>query len=562
MMKKCILSLALVLALCIGLLPSAALAAEPEFVIKDVYELSGLFTDVLVEYNGPGGDVVIPSGVKYVGLGLGIESSGEGGFVFAGREDITSVTIPEGVLAIGGGAFDGCTGLTSVTLPSTLQDITNYAFRGCTGLTSITIPGSVNRITTQAFGGCTGLTSVTLSEGIKRIGGDAFRGCTGLTSIVLPSSATVEGLAFKDCTNLIDITIPETVTFTGNPFDGTAWREKQGDWLILNGTLIEYVGNETNVIIPDSVTSLGSYWFRGDWDEVKSISIPNSVTAIGTNSFNGGFTGPWGYIHTIDIPSSVKSIGTGAFAYSNLYSLIIPDSVTSIGVGAFSRCQYLSSITIPGSVTSIGERAFADTPNVTIHGSAGSYAENYAKENNIPFVADLAPISTVGGFSDVQVGEFYADAVLWAVENSITTGTTAVTFSPNLVCTKAEILTFLWRSQGCPEPTIDAPFSGMSPSDFYYKAALWACETGIVFSGDFGRECTRSFAVMYLWRLAGCPSAAPSAFTDVPADAEYAQAVAWAVSKGITTGTSETTFSPDATCTRGQIVTFLYRAFA
>lgn len=562
-MKKRVLSLAFALVLCLGLFPSTASAADSDFVIKDIYrENVGIYTNVLVAYNGPGGAVTIPKGVQYVGLGVGFESSGEGGYVFAGREDITSVTIPEGAIAIGGGAFAGCTGLTSVTIPNSMQNILTDAFSGCSSLTSIMIPGSVQRIGVRAFAGCTGLTDLTLCEGIRTIRGEAFKGCTSLTSVSFPSSATIQALAFQDCTNLIDVKIPAAVNISGNPFDGTAWREHQGDWLIINGTLLEYVGNELNVVIPDGVTTLGSYWFGGDWDEVKSLSIPNSVTKIGGSAFNGGFSGPWGYIHTVNIPNSVTEIGTSAFAYSYLSSLTIPDSVTAIGIGAFSNCQYLSSITIPSSVTSIGIRAFDNSPNVTIHGSAGSYAENYAKENNIPFVADLTPVSTVGGFCDVQEGDYYAQPILWAVENGITTGTSETTFSPNEVCTKAQILTFLWRSQGSPEPTIGAPYSGLSPSDYYYKAALWACETGVVNSGDFGRECTRSFAVMYLWKLAGSPSAAPSAFTDVPSDAEYAQAVAWAVSQGITTGAGATTFSPDATCTRGQIMTFLYRAFA
>lgn len=173
-------------------------------------------------------------------------------------------------------------------------------------------------------------------------------------------------------------------------------------------------------------------------------------------------------------------------------------------------------------------------------------------------------VSKVGGFNDVFETDYCADAVLWAVEKGITAGTTSTTFVPAAACTKAQILTFLWRSQGKPEPSIQNPFSDISEDNYYYKAALWASEKGLVSGPTFGGDtpCTRAATMTYLWKLAGGPAASPAAFTDVPTSADYAQAVAWAVSKGITGGISATTFSPSNVCTRGQIVTFLYRAFA
>lgn len=168
-------------------------------------------------------------------------------------------------------------------------------------------------------------------------------------------------------------------------------------------------------------------------------------------------------------------------------------------------------------------------------------------------------------FTDVAASAYYADPVAWAVEKGITDGTTETTFSPNNTCTTAQILTFLWRAKGSPEPTSKAnTFTDIKESDYYYKAALWAKENGLVSGSTFNGStpCTPAATVTYLWKLAGSPSAASASFTDVPATAKYSQAVAWAVSKGITSGTSATTFSPDATCTRAQIVTFLYRAYA
>ena len=166
-------------------------------------------------------------------------------------------------------------------------------------------------------------------------------------------------------------------------------------------------------------------------------------------------------------------------------------------------------------------------------------------------------------FADVNASDWFAAAVSWAVQKGITAGTSATTFAPNDTCTRAQILTFLWRAVGSPKQTGDNPFSDVKSSDYYYDAALWAHEKGMVSGKTFegSTPCTRASTVTYLWKNAGSPKASSStAFTDVSAKADYAEAVAWAVANGVTSGTSDTSFSPDDTCTRGQIVTFLNRA--
>ena len=171
--------------------------------------------------------------------------------------------------------------------------------------------------------------------------------------------------------------------------------------------------------------------------------------------------------------------------------------------------------------------------------------------------------STVGGFVDVKESDYFADAVLWAVEKNITSGTSKTTFSPNNTCSNAEILTFLWRANSSPEPTNDNPFTDIKAADYFYKAALWAAEKGIVSGPVFSAntDCTRAMTMEYMWKAAGSPAPAGTVdFSDVPADSGYAQAVAWAVEQNITSGTGGGNFSPAATCTRGQIVTFLHRA--
>lgn len=173
------------------------------------------------------------------------------------------------------------------------------------------------------------------------------------------------------------------------------------------------------------------------------------------------------------------------------------------------------------------------------------------------------PARTVGGFSDVTEKNYFADPVVWAVEQKITGGTGNGKFSPGNTCTQAQILTFLWRSQGSPEPAGTVEMEAFDGTEYYYKAVRWAAEQDMV-EGDFNPDqpCTRAMAVTFLWKQAGSPAAPAASFTDVPAEADYAQAVAWAVEKGVTGGTGSNQFSPAQTCTRGQIVTFLYRAFA
>ncbi len=175
----------------------------------------------------------------------------------------------------------------------------------------------------------------------------------------------------------------------------------------------------------------------------------------------------------------------------------------------------------------------------------------------------LASPALAAEFNDVKAGDYCYIPVLWAVENGITSGTSKTKFSPNDTCTVGEILTFLWRAEGKPEPERENPFTDVTDKDFFASAARWAHEKGLV-SGDMFQAdtpCSRSMAVTYMWKAAGSPETGSADFTDVAADAAYAPAVSWAVEKKITSGTSDRdkTFSPDKLCTRGEIVTFLYR---
>lgn len=183
-----------------------------------------------------------------------------------------------------------------------------------------------------------------------------------------------------------------------------------------------------------------------------------------------------------------------------------------------------------------------------------------------PTVAPTVQPDPQNGFSDVAKSAYYYDAVNWAVRKGVTNGTGATTFSPENPCTRAQVVTFLWRANGSPKVSGSNPFTDVAAGSYYYDAVLWAVNKGITTGTSattFSPEnaCTRGQVVTFLWRANNKPAAAGgSGFTDVPADQYYHTAVLWAVGRGITNGTGGGLFSPDQTCTRGQIVTFLYRA--
>ena len=211
-----------------------------------------------------------------------------------------------------------------------------------------------------------------------------------------------------------------------------------------------------------------------------------------------------------------------------------------------------------GLVTAVGEGTATITATTVDGGFSARCTVNVAPKTTV------IPISTLS-FSDVPRNAYYYDAVQWAVDNSITSGTSATTFSPDATCTRAQMVTFLWRTAGCPVVQRTNPFVDVRSDAYYYNAVLWAAKNGITAGTSAARfspedTVTRDQAVTFLYRFAGSPSVSGgNAFRDVPGDAYYAPAVQWAVSKQVTNGTGATTFSPGAPCTRAQTVTFLYR---
>ena len=253
------------------------------------------------------------------------------------------------------------------------------------------------------------------------------------------------------------------------------------------------------------------------------------------------------------------------------------------GSGGYAPGYYIIRATAGagGSITPSGDvsvraganQTFTITPNrgyavsdVKIDGRSIGAVRSYTFENISASHTIEVQFRVRSSFVDVPSGSYYEDAVDLAVANGITTGTDAAHFSPDGICTRAQAVTFLWRAAGRPAPeSRTMPFTDVPADSYYYDAVLWAVENGITkgtssttFSPD--DTCTRAQIVTFLWRSEQSPAAGSSnPFTDVSADAYYADAVLWAVKEAITTGTTRTTFSPDAECTRAQIVTFLWR---
>lgn len=444
--KKCVAAL-LALLMCLTLLPVAS-AAETDFVIDE--------EGVLTAYNGPGGDVVIPNEVIKIGNGA-----------FYGCATLTSITIPDSVISVGDSAFFRCFNLTSVTLPDGVISIGCDVFNQCKDLASVTIGDGMTSIGDGAFYACASLAGITIPAGVTNIGNGAFGFCSDLakitvapdnpnyadedgilftkskdtlmaypakrreTSYMIPASVTSIGsFAFSSNCNLISITIPASVTSIGdsefsycsgltkitvapdNPnyvdADGVLYTKSMN-------TLIAYPVKkaETSYTIPDSVTSISNSAFSG-CANLTNVTIPNSVAQIGIEAFYNCVS-----LTSVVIPEGVTDIWQATFSgCTSLTNVTIPDSITSIMDSAFRNCTNLTGVTIPDGVNSIGWSVFYGCDNVTVYGKAGSYAEQYCKENEIPFIAGAMP-------GTAQAGRFENGPEWWITAE----GEVSVTFS-------------------------------------------------------------------------------------------------------------------------------------
>jgi hypothetical protein len=356
------------------------------------------------------------------------------GNAFWGCPALTRIKLPESLTTIGARAFGNCNSLESITIPSgvnyiapmafytgTLTDISveegNDTYQVVDGVLfdkanktlhtypdkksgdSYIVPEGTIAIGESAFFTCYNLKSVTLPGSLTAIGINAFYSCGNMTGIELPNSLTVIGSgAFSYSNQMQNIIIPKSVTgigygaFTATNMDkilleagNTVYRTVDGVLYDIDNKILHTYPNkktDTDYLVEDSTKAIGDYAFMHAFS-LKDITLPESTHWMGTYSF-AYCTG----LSTITLPRYITDIGFGVFyTCTALNNIVIPENVTMIGSSAFDSCISLKSVMIPDSVTAIEYSAFNNCPLLTIHASNGSYASQYATENNIPFAA-------------------------------------------------------------------------------------------------------------------------------------------------------------------------------
>lgn len=540
-MTKRIASFILVLILALGLLPFGALADETgsaEIVASG--DCSSQSNPNAVFWKLDSNGLLTISGKGYMNdYGLSFSEAAPWG------TDIKSVVVESGVLNVGSRAFYHCDKLTSVTLSEGIDSIGNSAFEGCVSLRSIDLLDSLEYICDSSFEGCTALESVVIPEKVIEIREQAFAGCTNLTEVYFPDGLKdIKSGAFENCRKLKSVTIPDSVLFPGSSIFARCYS-------------LESVKLSANQV------GIGNYTFVG-CTNLKSLTIGKNFSFAGEYAFG------------LDINGLYDSVSYGAIPYLNdVYYAGSPAEWTNVEYckenfqlarihyyDTGSNHKYTDTV-YPASCTSTGRIEHVCTCGI-------KYTE-YLCELGHEFVDNICvrcgASASTDGFTDISSDKYYFDAINWAVGSGITLGTTESTFSPNDVCTRAQIVTFLWRAAGRPVYNDGVlQFVDVPQSAYYYNAVKWAERNNITEGTDSthfspNATCTRAQIVTFLMRAKRFTGDAPDVdFVDVTVGSYYYKAVCWATKYGVTLGTDATHFSPNAGCTRAQVVTFLYRA--
>lgn len=541
-------------------------------------------------------------------------------------------TVPSGTVAIAGGAFKDCSKLESLVIPDSVTAIGKSAFENCAALKRITLPKSIAKLEALTFSGCAALAEITLPDGLKTLGEKVFSGCAALKSVKIPAEVTViPAEAFSGCSSLESITIPKNVShIKERAFDGctalkkvdylgsdTDWSQvtkETGNNALDNAeksfTRTDHEHKYTDTVIPPTCTERGCTVHLCACGDKRE----DSYTPPLGHSYKGGICVRCGILDpNKDIPHKhdfipivtkptclTEGFTTYACSCGECYT---KDYVSAVGhktqlqnakaagclTGGYTGdevCTVCGKVFKQGSVIfALGhdpQPARVKAPTCTESGYTGDLicmrcgdmtqigktvtAAGHKFFGGVCSVCGTKGAEAVPKFDDVKPGAFYFDAVRWAVENGITNGTGKNTFSPNDVCSRYQIVMFLWRAAGQPEAKAAVSFADVKPGDIFYEAVQWAVERGITkgtSSTSFSpyAPCTRGQIVTFLYRSAGSPAISGACdFSDVSAGSFCHDAVIWASSEGITKGTSAGRFSPNEGCTRAQVVTFLYRA--
>lgn len=566
--------------------------------------------------------------------------SSDGGVLFSADKKLlrcpvgksADCTVPNGTVAIAGGAFKDCSKLESLVIPDSVTAIGKSAFENCAALKRITLPKSITTLEASCFSGCASLAEITLPDGLKALGEKVFSGCAALKSVKIPAEVTViPAEAFYGCSSLESITIPKNVSHINErAFDGctalkkvdylgsdTDWSQvtkETGNNVLDNAeksfTRTDHEHKYADTIIPPTCTERGCTVHLcacGDKRE-DSYTPPLGHSYRGGICVRCGILDPNGdtqhkhdFIPIVTKPTCLtEGFTTYACSCGECYT---KDYVSAVGhktqlqnvkaagclTGGYTGDEVC---TVCGKVFKQGSVIFAlghdpqtvrvKAPTCTESGYTGDLicmrcgdmtqigktvaATGHKFFGGVCSVCGAKGAEAVPEFDDVKPGAFYFDAVQWAVKNGITNGTGKSTFSPNTVCSRYQIVMFLWRAAGQPEAKAAVSFADVKPGDIFYEAVQWAVERGITkgtSSTSFSpfAPCTRGQIVTFLYRSAGSPKVSGACdFSDVSAGSFCHDAVIWASSEGITKGTSAGRFSPNEGCTRAQVVTFLYRA--
>ena len=488
--------------------------------------------------------------------------------------------IEEGVTEIGYSAFYGCYDLIQIVIPEGVTSIGQYAFHA-TSLNDITIPLSLQSVDAEALiGGETNRdihykgteaqwNAIQFGEnnvGFTHANIHFETTCDHDMFIDMGKEATCteEGLSMskycKTCNTVFaeQRVLPKAAhesSYGGCNFCGEdvfAERSFEGEFADGLTWSFNRYSNELTVFgegeIPDFAGSSATPW--SEWTtDIKSIWVNGGITRIGSYAF-----------------SDCVNIG----------HISANENLTSIGTHAFDGCVQMNYVTIPGGVKTIEAAAFknCNLTQVYYRGSERTWnTMDIGSENESLLLAKRtyeSPVEYVPNpFTDVSVADWFANPVLWAYNTGITGGTSATTFGPNNSCTRAQVVTFLYAAAGKPEVTVtDNPFEDVAADAWYLKPVLWAVENGITSGVDathFGPDntCTRAQVVTFLYAAAGKPEikAEGSEFNDVADSDWFVKPVMWAKENDVTGGISEGMFGPNQTCTRAQVVTFLYKVY-
>ncbi len=478
------------------------------------------------------------------------------------------LTIPDTVTSLlDENILTGCTQITRIRIPATMKEISPYLFSTCASLETIEVDDA-NPIYEDIIGVLYGHDSAYVN-GFTENPRRALICCPPAfqrESFFIPDDTEVlEDAAFHNCYHLQDVTIPDRVSSAPNG--------------IFRGCTSLY----------EILVDAGNPWLQSIDGVVfnkadLTAAIPNPGSGRSEErTFTAGqylYCYPTGRDGYYAIPEGTEYLAIRSFAGSAVEAIRFPKSLKYIDMFAMEDCTDLEWMLFAGSKPAADQNCFAGVTAEVYYPATNPTWEDdlqlhFAGGNLTfkpwgPYPADEPRWPGHNPFTDVPGDSFCYDSVLWALNNGITTGATETTFNPSGECFRAQVVTFLWRAAGSPEPAaVKNPFVDVEKGSFYEKAVLWAVEKGITTGTDAthfspSSSCNRATVVTFLYRAFENPAVenGGNPFTDVPANGWYTAPVLWAVEKGITNGLSATEFGPASLCNRAQIVTFLYRAYS